>query len=362
MIAVFLVGAVLAAVHHAEVVAHRVGEPFGSLILAVAVTVIEVALIVTLMVPVAARTPHAGPRHGVRRGDDQLQRHRRAGPAGRGAASPPRGLQPRGHRLRAGHGHHARLGDAGAARASPPARPGRSSRRRSSASPRCASLALYALFVFTQTVRHRDFFLPVEPPDDAIDGDGHADPPSNRRRAGPLGLLLVALVAVVGLRQGRVTLHRATASRPPASPRPSVGVVIALLVLLPESIAAVRAAARDDVQTSLNLAYGSAMASIGLTIPTIAVATIWLDDPLKLGLEPMQIVLLASPRSSRCSPSSPAAPSRSTAGCTWCCWRRSCSSRSSRSHRMGTSSTPAASSAARVCARSRPRPGCRSAP
>src|SRR6187401_3317816 len=49
LIAVPLIAAVLAAVHHAEVVAHRVGEPYGSLVLAVAVTVIEVALIVTLM-------------------------------------------------------------------------------------------------------------------------------------------------------------------------------------------------------------------------------------------------------------------------------------------------------------------------
>src|SRR3712207_5895401 len=50
LVAVVLAVAVLAAVHHAEVIAHRVGEPFGSLVLAVAVTVIEVALIVTLMV------------------------------------------------------------------------------------------------------------------------------------------------------------------------------------------------------------------------------------------------------------------------------------------------------------------------
>ncbi|HEX6916744.1 MAG TPA: ionic transporter y4hA, partial [Phycicoccus sp.] len=49
VVAVLLAGAVLAAVHHAEVVAHRVGEPFGSLVLAVSVTVIEVSLIVTLM-------------------------------------------------------------------------------------------------------------------------------------------------------------------------------------------------------------------------------------------------------------------------------------------------------------------------
>ena len=69
--------------------------------------------------------------------------------------------------------------------------------------------------------------------------------------------------------------------------------VIALLVLLPETLAAVRAARRDRVQTSLNLALGSAMASIGLTIPAIAVASIWLDGPLVLGLGATQMVLLA---------------------------------------------------------------------
>jgi Ca2+:H+ antiporter len=66
-----------------------------------------------------------------------------------------------------------------------------------------------------------------------------------------------------------------------------------MLVLLPETIAAVRAAARGRVQTSLNLAYGSAMASIGLTIPTIALAMIWLEGPLVLGLGATQLVLLA---------------------------------------------------------------------
>ena len=112
-------------------------------------------------------------------------------------------------------------------------------------------------------------------------------------------------------------------------PHAFVGVVIALLVLLPESISAVRAAARDRVQTSLNLAYGSAMASIGLTIPTIAVASIWLDGPLHLGLESMQMVLLFITRPGRrCSPSYPVARSRSRAACTWCCSRRSCSCRS----------------------------------
>jgi Ca2+:H+ antiporter len=142
-------------------------------------------------------------------------------------------------------------------------------------------------------VRHRDFFLPVEtgsgPRDD--DGDGHADPPTDRAAWTSLGLLVAALIAVVGLAKVEsASIEDAVAAV--GFPAAFVGVVIALLVLLPESISAVRAAARNDVQISLNLAYGSAMASIGLTIPTIALASVWLDGPLALGLEPMQIVLL----------------------------------------------------------------------
>jgi Ca2+:H+ antiporter len=69
-------------------------------------------------------------------------------------------------------------------------------------------------------------------------------------------------------------------------------VVIALLVLLPETLAAVRAARRGLVQTSLNLALGAAMVSIGLTISAIAVASIWIEGPLVLGLDATRLVLL----------------------------------------------------------------------
>jgi Ca2+:H+ antiporter len=101
----------------------------------------------------------------------------------------------------------------------------------------------------------------------------------------------VALIAVVGLAKlESEPIEDAVDSI--GAPQSAVGVVIALLVLLPETLAAVRNAQRDRVQTSFNLAYGSAMASIGLTIPTIAVATIWLEGPLVLGLGSMQIVLL----------------------------------------------------------------------
>ena len=291
VIAVFLVGAVLAAVHHAEVVAHRVGEPYGSLVLAVAVTVIEVALIVTLMVSGSGKDTSTLARDTVfaavmisANGIVGLAllvgalRHHLAtfNPEGTGSAlatvitlASVTLVLPRFTTTTPG--------------------PEFSSSQLAFAA--VTSLALYALFVFTQTVRHRDFFLPVGPPDD-LDGDGHADPPSARTAFVSLGLLTAALVAVVGLAKVESpSIESGVAAL--GFPAASVGVVIALLVLLPESIAAVRAAGRDNAQTSMNLAYGSAMASIGLTIPTIALATVWLDDPLKLGLEPMQIVLLA---------------------------------------------------------------------
>jgi Ca2+:H+ antiporter len=176
-----------------------------------------------------------------------------------------------------------------------------------------ASLALYGMFVFTQTIRHRDFFLPVtaaqhspmvtmphdgsagpgsfehEPVD--LDEDGHADPPTNRAAYTSLGLLVVSLAAVVGLAKiESPAIESGVAAL--GFPNAVVGVVIALLVLAPETIAAVRAAALNRVQVSLNLALGSAMASIGLTIPTIAVAMIWLEGPLELGLNQLQSVLL----------------------------------------------------------------------
>ncbi|MGH3671453.1 MAG: calcium:proton antiporter, partial [Pseudonocardiaceae bacterium] len=156
-----------------------------------------------------------------------------------------------------------------------------------------ASLALYGMFVLTQTVRHRDFFLPVTSPRTIAEAEAaeHVTPPTTRAAMGSLALLLIALVAVVGLAKVESPAIEAGVASA-GFPQSFVGVVIALLVLLPETLAAVRAARRDRVQISLNLAFGSAMASIGLTIPAIAIASHWLTGPLLLGLGPTQMVLL----------------------------------------------------------------------
>jgi len=291
LLAVVLAAAVLAAVHHAEVVAHRVGEPYGSLVLAVAVTVIEVALIVTLVTA-------GGPETASLARDTVFA-------AVMITCNGILGLSLLVGALR----HRVTVFNAegtGAALATvatlatvclvlptfTTARPGPEFSPAQLAFAAVASLALYGLFVLTQTVRHRDFFLPVAADGSVLpDEDEHAAPPSDRATLGSLVLLLVALVAVVGLAKVESPTIEAgvMALGFPAS---FVGVVIALLVLAPETLAAVKAARRGRIQISLNLAFGSAMASIGLTLPVIAVSTIWLDGPLLLGLGSTQLVLL----------------------------------------------------------------------
>ena len=127
-----------------------------------------------------------------------------------------------------------------------------------------ASLALYGMFVLNQTVRHRDFFLPLAPDRSVLPPDEHASPPTTGTALTSLGFLLVALVAVVGLAKVESPIiEDAVGSL--GYPQSFVGVVIALLVLLPETLAAANAARRRRTQNSPNLALGSAMASIGLT-------------------------------------------------------------------------------------------------
>jgi Ca2+:H+ antiporter len=284
-----LIVAVLAAVHHAEVVAHHIGEPFGTLVLAVAVTVIEVSLILSMMASGGAAAATL-PRDtiyaavmiicngvvglcllvGALRHREQSFRIEGTGP----------GL--------------AALVSLATLSLVLPTFTTSSSLGTYTLSQLIfvggTSLALWALFVFVQTVRHRDYFLPRG---DAADDEAvHAAPPSRARSWTSFGLLLVALAAVVGLaKQLSPSIETAVAAA--GAPKAVVGIAIALLVLLPETWAAVRAARANRLQTSLNLAIGSALASIGLTVPAVVAASVWLDLPLVLGLEAKDMALLA---------------------------------------------------------------------
>jgi Ca2+:H+ antiporter len=284
---VALVGTVFAAVYHAEVVAHRVGEPFGSLVLAVAVTIIEVALIVSMMVA------GGGDTRGLARDTVFAAvmivcngivglcllagglRHREQVFQPQGAQAALSGIIPL-----------TTLTMVLPNVTSTIAGPGFSSSQLVFVA--IISLMLYGSFLFVQTVRHRDFFLPEK-------GEGeeaHALPPPNRLALLSTGLLFVSLILVVALAKV-LTPTLEPVIEGAGAPRSAVGVVIAGLVLLPEGLAAYRAAKANRLQTSMNLALGSVLATIGLTIPAVAGVSILFNIPLTLGLGAKEELLLA---------------------------------------------------------------------
>jgi Ca2+:H+ antiporter len=283
-----LIGAVLVGVHHAEVVAHRVGEPLGTLVLALAVTAIETALILSMMIP----------------GGDEM-------------AALPRdtvyaavmiicngvvGLCI----LLGGIAHHEqtfRVEGAGGALAAlivmtslalvmpvfTTTTPAGTYSNSQLAFVALTSASLWAIFIFVQTFRHRDYFIPDT---DAARLEVHAEPPTARKAWASFGLLLVSLVSVVGLaKKLSPTIEHVVETA--GAPRAVVGIVISSLVMLPETWAAMRAARANRLQTSMNLAMGSALASIGLTIPAVVVASFAFGLPLVLGLDPKDMAMLA---------------------------------------------------------------------
>ena len=294
LVAALLIAAVGAAVHHAEVIAARIGEPLGSIVLAVAVTVIEVGLIVTLM---------ASGKPGV----ETLARDT----VFAAVIITVNGIAGLSIFLGATKGKAAYFNREGAAAALAgvltvaglclvlptftSARSGPEYSPSQLAFAAIAALGVYAMFILTQTVRHREFFLPVDRKGRLIDADaadeGHARP-SGKAAGLSLALLVAALVAVVGLAKVMSPSIEAGVEAL-GFPQSFVGVVIALVVLAPETLAAAKYAKAGRVQNGLNLAYGSAMASIGLTIPTLAALSPWLSSPLELGLGSMHLVLLA---------------------------------------------------------------------
>ncbi len=285
--AILLGTAVFAAVHHAEVLAAKVGEPFGSILLAIAVTIIEVALILSIMLS-AGESASALARDtvfsavmivlngvvglcllfgGNRFHEQSVQIQGASASLGvLGTLATLALVLPNFTTTTPGpHYAPAQLIFVGA-----------------------VSLCLYFVFVFVQTVRHRAYFL-----EDAAlpDDDAPAIKPGRRLVIASALLLPVALTCVVLIAKLlSYPLDRAVASA--GLPHAVVGVVIAAIVLLPEGIAALNAAMANRLQGSVNLALGSAIASIGLTIPAVAVASLVLGTPLTLGLSSASLVLL----------------------------------------------------------------------
>lgn len=280
---VVLFGTVFAAVHHADVIALRVGEPFGTLILTLAVTIIEVALIESLMLSEQAVTTLArdtvfavvmivcnalvgicilagGLRYreqDIRVSGSSLYLSVLVVLATITLILPNYTLTTPGPVFSTGQ-----LGFVSA-----------------------VTILLYGLFLYTQTVRHREYFV-----GDSTD-DGDHGPVSDRMMFVSIALLLVSLLAVVMLAKKFSQVVDAGAAMIGAPPA-FAGVVVAILILLPESVAAVEAARKDNLQKSINLALGSSLATIGLTVPAVAVAAYALDMQLVLGLSAQNMVLL----------------------------------------------------------------------
>jgi len=269
---IILFGTVFAAVHHAEVIAQKIGEPYGTLLLTLAVTIIEVALIATIMlgekpVPTLARDTVFAVVMIVCNGLVGVciliggLRYRE------------QDVQVTGSSL-----YLSVLSVLATITLIMPnytlTTPGPSYSAAQLGFVSVVTVILYGVFLYTQTIRHRDYF--INQSDDAGDDTTQA---SRRTLMLSLVLLLVSLVVDAGT---------ALIGAPPAF----AGVLVALLILLPESVAAIAAARKNDLQKSINLALGSSLATIGLTIPAVAVAAYALDKQLVLGLDAQAMVLL----------------------------------------------------------------------
>jgi Ca2+:H+ antiporter len=281
---VLLTGSVMIAVHHAEVVALWLGEPFGTLVLTLAVTIIELSLVISLMLtgkpsPSLARdTVHAvvmlviNGLAGICIVAGTL-RHREQEFRTLGANAFLAVLLPMAMFVLVLPNYT--LATPG---------PYYSTRQLIFVGGTC--FALYLVFLFVQTVRYQDYFIPV-----GTDAAEQEAKPSTKIGAIGSALLILTLVTVVLLAKLLAPfIDRAIAEA--GAPFKLAGVIVAAIVLLPESVAALRAARRNQLQTSINLALGSAVACIGLTVPSVTVIATWLGQPLELGIDNESTLLL----------------------------------------------------------------------
>lgn len=282
---ILLTGSVLSAVHHAEVVAHKVGEPFGTIILALCITIIEVALIISLMV--------AG-------GDDAMTLARDTVFAAVmiilngiiGICILIGGVKYY-EQFFARTSATTYLVSIVSILVLTLVLPNFTSsvngpfyNKAQLIFVSIACLVIYGVFLMVQTVRHRNYFIITDE-----DPDSHYIP-TKFATIISFVFLVICLVIVVLMAKGLSgTIEDMV--RSVGAPKSLVGVIIAAVVLLPECVAAIRAARSNQIQSSLNLALGSALASIGLTIPAVSVVCIMYEIPFVLGLDKKDIILLS---------------------------------------------------------------------
>lgn len=290
LLCVGLLGSVVAAVHHAEVIALKVGEPFGTLVLALSITTIEVALIVSMMLSGDPAEALALPRDTIFAAVMIILN----GIIGLC-------LVVGGRKNHVQQFHVEGMTDALCtmtviivlAMVLPNYT---SSAADGTYSPMqlgfvaVMTLVLFVAFTLFQTVGHREYFVPAKQPGHAKD-ESHVEAPSRREALVSLGLLLVSLVAVVLSAKAISTTLEVLLGRWGA-PATTLGIIIAAIVLLPEFGAALRNASSNRLQSSLNLAIGSAIASMGLTIPAVALLANYMGWPLQLGLDGVSTVML----------------------------------------------------------------------
>jgi len=283
---VIMFGAVFAAVHHADVIAHRVGEPFGTLILTLAVTIIEVALIESIVL-----TPGSSPAlardtvfavimvvcnglvglcilwGGLRHHEQEFQTSGTSVYISVLAALSVLTLVLPNYTATAigPYFSNAQL-----------------------VFVSIVTAVLYVAFLFIQTYRHTDYFRADS---DSVPGEDHVYP-SNKAVAVSVTMLLVALCGVILIAKKFAIILEIGLSIVDAPPAVA-GIIIAIVVLAPESITAVRAAQRNELQKGLNLSLGSSLATIGLTIPAVAITNVFIGKQIEIGLSGRDTLLLA---------------------------------------------------------------------
>ncbi|TXF76089.1 calcium:proton antiporter [Chryseobacterium sp.] len=282
-----LFGSVLAAVHHAEVVAHKVGEPFGTIILAICITVLEVGLIVSFML--------SGGEGAMTYARDTIFAAVMIILNGILGICIWIGSRKYKEQFFITSSATTYLVSLVAILVLTLILPNYTSSVRGPfyTEPQLifvslACLVIYGTFLMLQTVRHRNYFIVAEEHNVAHE----ADPPSNAKMFISLLLLIICLAVVIFMAKGLSPVIEGFVENIGA-PRALVGVIIASVVLLPEGLAAIRAAQNNQIQSSINLGLGSALASVGLTIPAVSVVCIIYDIPFVLGLDMKSIILLA---------------------------------------------------------------------